>query len=667
MRSVFRDQSVPVWGSVILVLILLVLWVFSAGMRESVAALGFAGVGLWMVFCPPVTRLPAIVMAGVGLCLALQFLAFLPTVSEGGEHWGPELEEAGVLLSGSGVPQVGVSLAAILWQTGVFLIALRLLAGGHREGSHELLLCVLVGSFVAYGLLSMARPLLIPSDAYTTQTGIPAFGFFPNHNHSGTLLAMGLVLALGQFLQGVRQKKPTFVMLGFLSMVALACWLVFSNMSRAGVLLAGFGAGSVLLLELMRRRRAGMKWVLCLCLLAGAFVFYAAEDGVKKRLADQFESLEQRDTGIGAKRLLESRWDIYSDTVQMIADRPLVGSGAGQFADLYPQYQRHSIREGGGRHLHPESSWLWLAVEGGVPLLVTCLGLVGFVFWRCLQATRSGRDRGLRQVLAVAALIPLLHGIVDVSLHRESILWMSAVLVGLVLSEERELGTAGRLGWRAVGGALAALGVLGVSGILKSPARVAEERLLKARVLLQQDEALAEGEQGGEGPDLLDEALGELRVAAGLRPLDRRVHALRGSISLYFDDKDQEARESFLRARLLEPSAARVPFGQGLAWIAIDREETAGLWQEALQRARGREAILRSLFGQMLQQSLSYPRLRRFCVESSAGDEELGEILLESWPREVLAEEQEVLREEFARMGNSRALRKLEEKLSSGS
>ena len=53
----------PVWGSVILVLILLVLWVFSAGMRESVAALGFAGVGLWMVFCPPVTRLPAIVMA----------------------------------------------------------------------------------------------------------------------------------------------------------------------------------------------------------------------------------------------------------------------------------------------------------------------------------------------------------------------------------------------------------------------------------------------------------------------------------------------------------------------------------------------------------------------------------------------------------------------------
>ncbi len=667
MRSVSRDQSVPVWGSVILVLILLVLWVFSAGMRESVAALGFAGVGLWMVFCPPVTRLPAIVMAGFGLCLLFQLLAFLPTASEGGEHWAPGLEEAGVLLSGSGVPQVGVSLAAILWQTGVVLIALRLLAGGHREGSHELLLCVLVGSFVAYGLLSMARPVLIPSEAYTTQTGIPAFGFFPNHNHSGTLLAMGLVLALGQFLQGVRQKKPTFVMLGFLSMVALACWLVFSNMSRAGVLLAGFGAGSVLLLELIRRRQAGKKWVMCLCLLVGVFVFYAAEDGVKKRLADQFESLEQRDTGIGAKRLLESRWDIYSDTVQMIADRPLVGSGAGQFADLYPQYQRHSIREGGGRHLHPESSWLWLAVEGGVPLLVTCLGLVGFVFWRCLQATRSGRDRGLRQALAVAALIPLLHGIVDVSLHRESILWMSAVLVGLVLSEERELGTAGRLGWRAVGGALAALGVLGVSGILKSPARVAEERLLKARVLLQQDEALAEGEQGGEGPDLLDEALGELRVAAGLRPLDRRVHALRGSISLYFDDKDQEARESFLRARLLEPSAARVPFGQGLAWIAIDREETAGLWQEALQRARGREAILRALFGQMLQQSLSYPRLRRFCVESSAGDEELGEILLESWPREVLAEEQEVLREEFARMGNSRALRKLEEKLSSSS
>ncbi len=670
MRSVFRDQSVPVWGSVVLVLILLVLWLCSAGIRESVAALGFAGVGLWMVFCPPATRLPAIVVAGVGLCLALQFLAFLPTVSEGVEHWGPELEEAGVLLSGSGVPQVGVSLAAILWQTGVVLIALRLLAGGHREGSHELLLCVLVGSFVVYGLLSMARPVLIPSEAYTAQTGIPAFGFFPNHNHSGTLLAMGLALALGQFLQGLRRKKPTFVILGFLGMVALACWLVFSNTSRAGVLLAGFGSGSVLLLELMRRRWAGKKWVLCLCLLAGVFVFYAAEDGVKKRLADQFESLEQRDTGIGVKRLLESRWDIYSDTTQMIAARPLAGSGAGQFADLYPQYQEHSVREGGGRHLHPESSWLWLAAEGGVALVLVCAGLVVFLFWRCLRATRSGRDRGLRQALVVAAFLPFLHGIVDVPLHRESILWMSALLVGLVLPEGRELGSGARWGWRLVGAAVAALGVLGVLGILKSPAREAEERLLKARVLLQQDEALAEEEEGAEGeegPDLLEEALGELRVAAGLRPLDRRVHALRGNIALYFDDKDQEARESFLRARLLEPSAARVPFGQGLAWIAIDREETAELWQEALQRARGREAVLGALFAQMLQQSLSYPRLRRFCVESSAGDEELGEVLLESWPREVLAEEQEVLREEFARAGNSRALRKLEEKLSSGS
>ena len=670
MRSVFRDQSVSVWGAAVLVLLLLGLWVCAAGPRESVAALGFAGVGVWMVFCPPANRLPAFVMLGGGLCLLLPLLAFLPYFSGGEQEWRKGLENAGIPLGGGGVPQVEISLATILWQAGAGLVTLRLLAGGYRQGSECLLLCLLTGAFVTYGLLSLIRPMLIPAGAYSIQTGIPTFGFFPNHNHSGTLLAMGLVLALGLFLQGARRRWALFVVLGLLGMVALAWWLVFTNLSRAGLLLGFLGAGAVLVLELRRRRGRGMKWVLCLCLLLGALVFYAAEDGVKKRLVEQLESVEEHGpkAGTGLERLLESRWQIYRDTSMMIAARPLVGSGAGQFADLYPQYQKHSLKEAGGHYLHPESSWLWLAAEGGVPMCLGCLGVVGFVFWQGGRATRSGRDRGLRQALLVAALIPFLHGLVDVPLHRESILWISAFLVGLVLPEGRELGPGARWAWRVVGAAVALVGMLGVLGLLKSPVREAEERLLNARVLLQKDEEVAsamQGQQGeGEEPDLLEEALGELQVAAALRPLDRRVHALRGNIALYFDDKDEEARESFIRARLLEPSAARVPFRQGLAWIAIDRDETAELWKEALQRARGREVVLRDLFRQMLRRSLSYPRLRRFCAESSAMDREFRTMIVQSWSTDILVEDQDLLRREFKRMGDLNALRALEGRVS---
>ncbi len=668
MRVLFGDQSVAGGGSAVLVLVLLGLWVCSAGPRESVAALGFAGVGLWMVFFPATTRLPAFVLIGAGVCLVLPLLACLPGIPGGGEGWKLGLKDAGIPVGKAVSPQPAISLATILWQAGVGLIALRLLAGGHREGSRGRLLCILVGGVVAYGLLSLGRPALIPPGTYTGQTGVPSFGFFPNHNHSGTLLAMGLVLALGLLLQGARRRKALFVVLGGLSMAALIVWLVFSNMSRAGVLLAGLGAGTVLLLELLRRRRGGMKWVVCLCLLLGALVFYAAEEGVKKRLADHLESIEkqQAGAGIGMERLLESRWQIYKDTSAMIAARPLVGSGAGQFADLYPQYQRYSLRESGGRHLHPESSWLWLAAEGGIPMGVGSLMVVGFVFWRCMRATISGRDKGLRQAFLVAALIPFVHGIVDVPLHRESILWMSAFLIGLVLPEGRVLGTGGRWGWRVVGGVLALVGILGVMGVLKSPVRAAEDRLSRARALLQLDAKQVEAGEEGEGPDLLEEALGELREAAAVRPLDRRVHALRGNIALYFDDKEEEARASFLRERLLDPSPVRVPYGQGLAWIAIDRRETAKLWNEALERARGREKGLEALYGDMLQQARPYHELRKFCIEKVGQHETFADMIIETWPRELLEEEGGLLRSEFARLGNLHALKVLEGRLEQG-
>ena len=219
--------------------------------------------------------------------------------------------------------------------------------------------------------------------------------------------------------------------------------------------------------------------------------------------------------------------------------------------------------------------------------------------------------------------------------------------------------------WLA-GGALALVGILGVMGVLKSPARAAEDRLSRARVLLQLDAKQVEAGDEGEGPDLLEEALGELREAAAVRPLDRRVHALRGNIALYFDDKDAEARASFLRERLLNPSPVRVPYGQGLAWIAIDRRETAKLWNEAFERARGREKALEALYGDMLQQARPYRELRKFCVEKVGQHETFADMIIEKWPRELLEEESGLLRSEFARLGNLHALKVLEDRLEQG-
>ena len=582
----------PSWSSACLLLILLGLWVFSPGPRELVAALGFSSVGLWMVFFPPASRLPLPVMLLAGLCFVLSLLTFIPVVSGEEQTWRAVIRSAGIPLGSGGTPQPAISLAAVVWQTGVGLIALRLIAGGHRESSRGLVHVLVVLAFVCYGLLAMVRPGLIPPGTYTPETGVPAFGFFPNQNHTGTLLAMGVVLALGILLLGVRRRKFALGTLGGVATLVILFWLIFSNMSRAGMLLAGMGAGILLLLQFLGSRRRAVRRVLVLFLLGAGLAIYAAEDGVKKRMADQFERIGQQEKGSGFRpeSLLEGRWNIYRDTGTMIKSHPLAGSGAGQFADLYPRYQEHSVRESGHRHVHPESSWLWIAAEGGIPLGVGLVGLVTIIFWRCGKSVRTGRMGGMSSALTVAAMIPFVHGWIDVPLHRESILWTSALLIGLAMPMGRELKAGGRWAWRAVGGALCLLGVLSLTGGLKSPARQAQEGLMRARAFLKQDEQKLEEGKGGEGPDLVEKALIELQQAAALRPLDRRVHALRGNLALYFDDRDEEAKGSFLRQRLLEPASARVPYLQGLSWIAIERRETLALWGEALEKAQGREA-----------------------------------------------------------------------------
>ena len=96
----------------------------------------------------------------------------------------------------------------------------------------------------------------------------------------------------------------------------------------------------------------------------------------------------------------------------------------------------------------------------------------------------------------------------------------------------------------------------------------------------------------------------------------------------------------------------RVPYGQGLAWIAIDRRETAKLWNEAFERARGREKALEVLYGDMLQQARPYRELRKFCVEKVGQHETFADMIIET--------------SEFARLGNLHALKVLEDRLEQG-
>ena len=651
------------------VALLLLLWLAAAGPRESVAALGLAAMGFWTMVSPPDSRTPRGILILGALVVLLSLLSFLPPGLASDRAWRTELEETGLSLGQLLSAQPALSLSVVLWQAAVGLVALRLVAGGHREENHGRILVMIVLALLAYGGLSMLRPDLIPEGVFSVETGVPQFGFFPNHNHSATLLAVGLVLSLGLLLHGANRRKVGAVVVGVFGVLLVTYWLVFCNISRAGILLAAVGSLLLLLLYGVGRKRRNGRRVLFLALLLGGAVFYAADEGVKKRLLDQKEGeVQAEETGRDLPTdLLEGRWDIYRDTFVMIGAQPLTGVGAGQFADSYPQYQQHSVREAGSRHVHPESSWLWVASEGGVLLALALLGLVVVIFARCWRRIRRGGQRGLRPALLVAGALPFVHGLGDVPLHRESILWLSALLVGLAGPDGRATGAKARWMWRVSGAVVGLLGVLVLTGVLAAPSQQAEGHLKRARALLAEDAKQVEAGIVAEGPDLLEAALGELEAATSNRPLDSRIHALRGNLALYFDDKDKEARVSFLRERMLNPRSAMVPYRQGMSWIAIDQGETALLWREALARAADRPRLEEELFLRMLREARLRPSVRQFCIGVAARSEELAGLLMQGWPVEILHEEQEEISSALQQLGDGGLLKRFKALIMSGS
>ena len=651
------------------VALLLLLWLAAAGPRESVAALGLAAMGFWVMVSPPDSRTPRGILILAALVFLLPLLSFLPSDLVPDQGWRKDLGETELPLGRFLSAQPGLSLSVVLWQAAVGLVALRLVAGGHREENHGRILVMIVLALLAYGGLSMLRPILIPEGVFSVETGVPQFGFFPNHNHSATLLAIGLVLSLGLLLHGANLRKVGAGVVGVFGVLLVTYWLVFCNISRAGILLAAVGSLLLLLLYGVGRKRRNGRRVLFLALLLGGAVFYAADEGVKKRLLDQKEGeVQAEETGRDLPTdLLEGRWDIYRDTFVMIGAQPLTGVGAGQFADSYPQYQQHSVREAGNRHVHPESSWLWVASEGGIALALALLGLVVVIFARCWRRIRRGGKRGLRPALLVAGALPFVHGLGDVPLHRESILWLSALLVGLAGPDGRATGAKARWMWRVSGAVVGLLGVLVLTGVLAAPSQQAEGHLKRARALLAEDAKQVEAGIVAEGPDLLEAALGELEAATSNRPLDSRIHALRGNLALYFDDKDKEARVSFLRERMLNPRSAMVPYRQGMSWIRIDQGTTAQLWGEALERSADRPQLEEDLFQGMLREARLRPSVRQFCIGVAARSEELAGLLMQGWPVEIMHEEEEEISSALQKLGDGGLLERFKALIMSGS
>jgi len=245
-------------------------------------------------------------------------------------------------------------------------------------------------------LWGMWRPL---------DAGARPYGPFVNRNHFATWLIMACPLVFGYVLARAPSRSRSLL---FAQRIAdslrqlgtVRVWLVVSvavmalalliSTSRSGLI--GLTCGLTVSMVLMRGhgRTAIRRWaflqVATLVLMAVSFA--------------NFDSLMTRfDQALKPSGAGRGRGAVWSDTLRLIGDFPVTGTGAGTFGTAVAAYQTaepgYSI---GNAHNH----YLQLAAEGGLLVGIPAAFCIGAVF--LLFRRRSIEDSGPDRLIRVGAM-----------------------------------------------------------------------------------------------------------------------------------------------------------------------------------------------------------------------------------------------------------------------
>jgi O-antigen ligase len=266
--------------------------------------------------------------------------------------------------------------------------------------------------------------------------GARPYGPFVNRNHFATWLIMACPLVFGYVLARApgRSRSPLLaqrIAESLQQLGTLRIWLVVSvsvmalalliSTSRSGLI--GLTCGLTVSTVFMKghARSAVRRWAfLQVAMLVLVAVSFANFDSLMGRF-DQ--ALKPSGAGRG-------RGAVWSDTLRMIGDFPITGTGAGTFGTTIAAYQTsepgYSI---GNAHNH----YLQLAAEGGLLVSIPaalCLGAGVLLFRRRLKED-SGPDRLIRAGAMSGIAAVLLQSVWETGLRMPANAMLLAMLAAM--------------------------------------------------------------------------------------------------------------------------------------------------------------------------------------------------------------------------------------------
>lgn len=330
---------------------------------------------------------------------------------------------------------VGVTLSGSV----LFLGARALAERGRREA---LLLAV---ALVA-GLLALSMLL----EAYGVAEGLSMLkrapgGLLGHRNRAAHLLVLALPVCWLCFTR--ERDSRRLGMLGVCA-VAMGAAITLSRTRTAwlAVLVLGLGIGGGWALGHHRvRGTQGRSIRFVVALLVGGGLALVLPNALSWRgsYVDTLLRIGEHDAGSGRGRLVQ-----YGNTLRMVADAPLLGVGPGNWTVHYPRYATpgdpsHEAESLLSVPTLPQSDWLGLLAERGIPALLVLATLAGLLLVGCWNTARarapaeqSDESLALMAVLAVLTVL----GALDTVLLTPPATFFTAVVVGALARPQREWG-----------------------------------------------------------------------------------------------------------------------------------------------------------------------------------------------------------------------------------
>jgi tetratricopeptide (TPR) repeat protein len=598
------------------------------GRSPWVHAIAALLIGLLVLRYPVQMRLPYSLLTVLGSIAVLTLLPLLPLHSPFSPGWRSGFEQDfGVQLAPTWSAQPWVTLEHWLNLVMLMLWFVWVVSQPRvtEQRAHVIrLLCA------GISLLAVAALLLYAVDwtpMSWTLDGGRKFGPFANRNHFSTLMAINAVLCLASAYDLLRLRRPSWVLyaLGLVPCFAV----VLINQSRMGLplffggVLCWFGASAL--------RKRSMKQ-----LAIGGSVLLALTTSLVLFGQHLLSRFARTDGSVVETLSTDGRWSIYSNTLDLILQHPVLGIGLGNFSAVFGI--THQLPEGYSRFRHPESDLLWFIAEAGWPAgLAALAALLLFVSWigpwrASKKRSAQRRERRLRLAAGVAVLLALAHGVVDVPGHELPLSLLLALLASVALYHTKLENTAGaafpRL-WRILGAGCMGASVLwaltGLGQVSPMGESIWQRDLAEARKLLAEDSPKT--------------AWPKIERALWAAPLSWEAYYYRAIIGLQLGHSHDAAAQDFARVRYLEPHVAQICMAEADVWLRYDPLAAVPAWREALRREKTEEV---SRYGIMLEVARQFPELRmpvrELATDARLLNYYLGTCTTDEEFREVLAE-----------------------------